>query len=63
MQKCVSGKLAVLMEVKLEKHPKAVTKGDLDKFGMADHICWMLSKHYSLWDRIQITDTENIVVE
>ena len=44
------------LKVRLEKHWKAVVRGEIEKSGMADHIWKEKGNHLPLWDKVEIID-------
>ena len=58
---CSSGKIykgetGRSLKVRLEKHRKAVVRGEIEKLGMADHIWREKGNHLPLWDKVEIID-------
>lgn len=44
--------------IRLQKHCKAITQGEIEKSGEADHVWREQEDHCPLWDEIEIIDWE-----
>ena len=53
------GKTGHPLKVRLQEHQKAVTHGEVEKLGMADHIWREKGDHRPLWDQVEIIDKEH----
>ena len=47
------------LKVRLQEHQKAVTRGEVEKSGMADHIWREKGDYPLLWDQVEIIDKEH----
>ena len=47
------------LKVRLQEHQKAVTYGEVEKSGMANHIWREKGDHCPLWDQVEIIDKEH----
>ena len=56
--KIYKGKTGGPLKVRLEKHRKAVVRGEIEKSGMADHIWKEKGNHVPLKDEVEIIDKE-----
>ena len=45
--------------MRLQEHQKAITHGEVEKSGMADHIWTEKGDHRPLWDHVEIIDKEH----
>ena len=48
-----------LLKVWLQEHKKAVTRGEVEKSGVADHILREKRDHRPQWDQVEIIDQEH----
>ena len=46
------------LKIRVGEHRKAVTRGEVDKSGIADHV-WKNGDHLPLWDEVKIIDREH----
>ena len=53
------GETGHLPKVRLQEHQKAVTRGEGDKSGVADHIWREKRDHRPLWDQVEIIDKKH----
>ena len=54
--KIYKGETGRPLKARLEKHWKAVVRGEIEKSGMADHIWKAKGNHLLLWDEAEIID-------
>ena len=53
---CNCGEIGRPLNVRQEKHRKAVVRGEIEKSGIADHIWKEKGNHLPLWDKVEIID-------
>ena len=53
------GETGHLRKVRLQEHQKAVTRGEVEKSGIADHIWREKGDHCPPWDHVEIIDKEH----
>ena len=53
------GETGCLLKVRLQEHQKAVTRGEVEKSGVADHIWREKGDQCLLWDQVEIIDKEH----
>ena len=56
--KTYKGETGHPLKVRLEEHPEAVVRGEIEKSGMADHIWKEKGNHLPLWDKVEIIDRD-----
>ena len=54
--KVYKGETGRPLKVRLEKHRKAVVRGEIEKSDMVDHRWKEKGKHLPLWDKVEIID-------